>query len=284
MHEPLEETKVLNAGLVSLMSINGTDLTPAEAARTSYRTFVEDFTEKSNDNLIDYLVRKDHAGPLGFAGATFYMVLPIFVARQLIRHTVGVNINEESLRYIEPRKEFWIPSIEECNSPSSDNKQGSSDLLIEDPETARQLIIEAGLSSHGAYGQLIELGLSRELARTVLPVGQYTAWYWQGNLRTIFHLLKLRMADPSGNNYPQEQAQIYANAMLAQLESRFPNCFAAWRNHIYEAVTFSGDEIRILREFLDNKAKDPYSNIEQVESYKQLRGSRKSEFLKKIGS
>src|SRR5882757_6766404 len=102
---PLAEVKCLNAGLCALISVSGTDFTPVQAARTSFRDMVENHTDKENENLVDYLIRKRHDSPIEFPDVTYYMVMPIFVARQLVRHRI-VSINEESLRYVEARKEF----------------------------------------------------------------------------------------------------------------------------------------------------------------------------------
>jgi thymidylate synthase (FAD) len=242
---PLAEVKLLNAGLCALMSVDGNDLTPAQAARTSYRDFVDAHTQGENENLVDYLIRKRHDTPVEFAGATFYMVMPIFVARQLVRHRTA-SINEESLRYVNAREEFYIPSREECKAQSTVNKQGSGDLL--DDDTSKYVInyiTNAGEESHQYYDLLLTMGLSKELARTVLPLGQYTAWYWKANLRNIFHMLHLR-----DDAHAQYQIQVYARAMSDMLKPYFPNTFAAWENHVHGAVTFSADEWEILKKVL----------------------------------
>jgi len=234
---PLAERKLLNAGLCALMSVDGTDLTPAIAARTSFRTFVDQYSPNSNENLVDYLIRKHHDTPVEFPDATFYMVLPIFVARQMVRHRTA-SINEESLRYVEAREEFYIPSREECKAQSTNNKQGSGDLL--DDETSNSvmaLIGVQGRDAHYVYNNLLNLGLSKELSRTVLPLGQYTAWYWKANLRNIFHLLHLRL-----DEHAQYQIRVYAEAMLEMLREYFPVTIEAWENHVRNAVTFSADE------------------------------------------
>lgn len=279
MHDPISEKKVLDAGLVALMRVDGSDVSPAEAARTSYRTDAADYTDRQNDTLVEYLIRHHHTSPLRFAGAVFYMKMPIFVARQLVRHTAGVGVNESSLRYVEPCREFWTPSPEECRRQSTDNKQGSSTKTVDDPEAVRAVIEAIGSGCLQGYDTLIEHGLSKELARTVLPLGQYTTWMWTGNLQAIFHLLSLRIPDPAGNNVPQWQTEQYARAMLELIEPHFPNCVAAFRNHTLESVTFSGDEMRALGAMLSGLE---HGIPELVDRHSDLRASRKRELVAKL--
>ena len=241
---PLAEIKCLNAGMVSLMEVDGTDLTPVQAARTSYRSFVDEHTDQENENLVDYLIRNHHDSPIEFPDVTFHMVLPIFVARQLIRNArVGVALNEESLRYISPRPDYYIPSPEECRKQSSSSKQGSSEELVDSPEDVVVAIQAIGDECHNTYSYLQATGLSNELCRVVLPLGQYTAWYWKTNLRSLFHLLKLRL-DP----HAQAQTRVYAQAMLDLVTPHFPNTVAAWENHVLNSVTFSQDEWKAIKD------------------------------------
>ena len=277
----LSEQCLLNAGLCALVSVDGNDLTPVEAARTSYRSFTDDYEKEENENLIDYLIRKNHSTPLEFASATFYMIMPIFIARQLVRHRTA-SINEESLRYVEARKEFYIPCKSECKTQSKTNKQGSSTQFVEEPDYVIKLIKYAGETSHVAYESLLDTGLSKELCRTVLPLGQYTGWYWKANLRNIFGLLQLRL-----DTHAQEQVRVYAKSMLEQLEPYFPVCIAAWKNHVLNAVTFSEDEWKILQHLIKTNTDPLHTNKEVVEETAKNRGLRKSrtaELLKKLGN
>lgn len=273
---PIAERKLLNAGLCALMSVDGNDLTPAQAARTSYRDFVDAHTTEQNENLVDYLIRKRHDTPVEFAGATFYMVMPIFVARQMVRHRTA-SINEESLRYVAPRAEFYIPATEECKGQSKVNKQGSSNDLIDMPGEAQSIIQNHGEWSHRTYHSLVELGLSKELSRTVLPLGQYTAWYWKANLRNIFHLLQLRV-----DAHAQYQIRVYADTMLEMLQPMFPNTVAAWENHVLNALTLSGDEVALLRDFLCGVTKDEFTGNLEAMAVGALRKTRAAEFLVKV--
>ena len=283
----LSEEKLLNAGLCALVSVDGSDMSPVEAARTSYGDLAGNHTQKENEGLDDYLIRKSHGGPLEFTGITFYMVLPIFVARQLIRHRIGVSINEESLRYVEPRKEFYIPEASECKTQSQSSKQGSSDTLVDSPKDISRLIEESGNASHMVYQSLLDTGLSKELCRTVLPLGQYSAWYMKFNLRSIFALLTLRL-----DSHVQEQTKVYAESMLRQIEPYFPVCIKAWKNHVLNSVTFSQDEWKVVKYLIEMSslsgvnicnAEDRKVIVTQKAKSDGLRGTRVNELLEKLG-
>lgn len=268
---PLMEKTVLNAGKIALMNFYGNDLTPVEAARTSYRTFASDKTDTENENLVDYLIRKNHGGPLEFPVLTFYVICPIFVARQWVRHRM-VSMNEESLRYVDARPEFYIPSPEECKGKPKNSKQGSGDSLGQiDIINIRSIIEASGDNSYKDYKTLQGYGLSNELCRTVLPLGQYTAYFWQVNLRSLFHFLQLRL-----DKHAQYQIRVYAEAMLEIVEKYFPVCTAAWKNHVLNAKTFSADEWNIISDYFDKTFITGRAEIEG------MRPSRIKELLEKL--
>lgn len=133
------------------------------------------------------------------------------------------SINEESLRYVDARREFYIPAADRCQLQSQSNKQGSAVECVEDPEFVRALIERSNNASFDAYDQLLATGLARELARSVLPLGTYTAWYWQANLRMALHFLSLR-----ADQHAQYEIRVYAEAMLDQLRPIFPTIIKAW--------------------------------------------------------
>lgn len=222
---PIAETSVLDHGLIALESYWGDDLRPARIARTSYRNSDADKTDEENAKLIGYLKKNRHDTPFEFCGATFYVRMPIFVARQWVRHRAA-SINEESLRYVEARREFYIPEADRCQKQSQSNKQGSAVEIIQRPEIAAKIMDLSNNQSLLAYDRLIEMGLARELARSVLPLGLYTAWYWQANLRMILHFLELR-TDP----HAQYEIRVYAEAMAEQLRPIFPTILKAWEDY-----------------------------------------------------
>lgn len=217
----LREIKVLDHGYVALTDTMGDDRTPAQTARTSFRNRIER-TEEEDARLTGYLVKHRHTTPLEFCQLRFYMKMPIFVARQLVRHRTA-SINEISLRYVQAAEEFYVPAPERCQQQSETNKQGSADAIVDDPEGVRTLISLAGREMFDVYRRLIAKGLSKELARTVLPLGTYTEWYWQTDLHNFLHMLRLRL-DP----HAQFEIRTYAEAMLSLVKPIFPTVIAAW--------------------------------------------------------
>jgi thymidylate synthase (FAD) len=215
------EVKCLNHGFVALEEVMGDDRTAARAARTSFRT-TEEKTAEEDARLTAYLVRNRHTTPLEFCQARFYMKMPIFVARQWIRHRTA-SVNETSLRYVRAAKEFYIPDIDRMQKQSETNKQGSAPELIAQPERWIEVITMSCGQSFSDYERLIGAGLSKELARTVLPLGTYTEWRWQCDLHNILHLLGLRL-DP----HAQYEIRVYAEAILALLRPVFPTAIEAW--------------------------------------------------------
>jgi thymidylate synthase (FAD) len=218
------EIAVLNHGYVALTEVMGGDRTPARTARTSFRNRVER-TEEEDAKLTRYLVSHRHTTPLEFCQVRFYMKMPIFVARQLVRHRTA-SINEISLRYVQASEEFYVPDVERCQRQSESNKQGSSSALVEDPGIVRLLIENAGRMAFEHYGDLLKRGLSKELARMVLPLGTYTEWYWQADLHNFLHMLRLRL-DP----HAQYEIRVYAEAMLELARPHFPTVIAAWEQN-----------------------------------------------------
>src|SRR5258706_9677076 len=199
------EISCLDHGFVVLVDTMGTDRTPAQTARTSFRNRKERTLEE-DAKLTDYLVRHHHTTPLEFVQLLFFMKMPIFVARQLVRHRT-VSINEISYRYVKAAREFYVPEIARMQRKSENNKQGSSSELVEDPHRCRLLFERAGEESFDIYDQLLAEGLAPELARSVLPCGTYTEWYWRSDLHNTINMLQLLF-------YPQAQYEkrIYAPA------------------------------------------------------------------------
>lgn len=219
------EIACLNHGYVALTDVMGNDRTAAHCARTSYRNKDASRTKEQDDKLTKFLVKHGHTTPIEFCQARFYMKMPIFVSRQLVRHRTA-SINEMSLRYVKAANEYYIPELDRCQKQSETNKQGSSVELVDDPAGVRHLIAVACDSAYSVYEELIREGLSMELARTVLPLGTYTEWYWQCDLHNILHLLDKRTPSPDGN--PQYETMVYAQAMLDLLTPHFPVIIEAW--------------------------------------------------------
>lgn len=215
------EIKVLDHGFVALVDTMGDDRTPARTARTSFRN-VKERTEAEDAKLTNYLIRHRHNTPIEFCQVRFYMKMPIFVARQLVRHRTA-SINEVSYRYVTAAREFYVPALERMQRKAETNKQGSSSELVGAPNFCAGLIQIAGDQAFDAYEELLAQDLAPELARTVLPCGTYTEWYWQNDLHNTLHMLGLRL-----DAHAQYEIRVYAEAMLALLRPVFPTIITAW--------------------------------------------------------
>lgn len=211
----------LNHGFVAVTDVMGDDRTAAQTARTSYHN-TKERTAEEDARLTDYLVRNRHTTPLEFCQVRFYMKMPIFVARQMIRHRTA-SVNEISFRYVRADREFYVPDADRCQRQSESNKQGSSSTLVDDPSEVIRLVNWAGNQMFDCYERLLELGLSKELARTVLPLGTYTEWYWQNDLHNVLYLLGLRL-----HEHAQYEVRVYAQAMLDLMRPHFPTVIESW--------------------------------------------------------
>lgn len=221
----MNEIAVLDHGFVALDAIMGDDRTPARTARTSFRNRHQERTEEQDAKLTDYLVRHAHTTPLEFCQVRFYMKMPIFVARQLVRHRTA-SINEVSYRYVQAAREFYVPDPERCQRApdKGGNKQGSSSEFVDNVEYVREVVQEACGRAFDAYEILLAEGLAPELARTVLPCGTYTEWYWQIDLNNFLKTMALRL-----DGHAQFEIRVYAEAMLALVEPVYPTIIASWR-------------------------------------------------------
>lgn len=220
----LLEKKVLDHGYVALTDTMGTDRTPAQTARTSFRNRKER-TEEQDARLTDYLIRNRHTTPLEFVQLRFYVKMPIFVARQFVRHRTQ-SINEISYRYVAAAREFYVPELNRMQQKAENNKQGSSSECVNDPERCQSLMRDACEHAFDAYEMLLEEGLAPELARTVLPVSTYTEWYTQMNMHNFLHMVGLRT-----DNHAQYEIREYAAAMLELAEQVYPTIIGSWRKH-----------------------------------------------------
>ena len=219
------EKKVLDHGYVALTAVMGDDRTPARTARTSFRNADKERSEEQDAKLTKYLVTHGHNTPIEFCQLRFYVKLPIFVARQLVRHRT-VSLNEVSYRYVTAEREFYVPALDRMHEKAESNKQGSSSTVVEDPEICAALIRKSCHASFDCYETLLAEGLAPELARVVLPCSTYTEWFWQQNLHNFLHMAKLR-TDP----HAQWETQQFALAMLEMAEQCFPSIVGAWREN-----------------------------------------------------
>lgn len=220
-----KEYQILDKGFVRLVDYMGSDERVVAAARVSYGAGTKTFRE--DKALIHYLLKNDHTSPFEQVVLTFHIKLPIFVARQWIRHRTA-RVNEISGRYSIMKEEFYLPSLDKICPQSTSNKQGREQIPFEEKETKeiQKIMEEAFSATYKAYKKLLDKNLAKELARIVLPLSLYTEWYWQIDLHNLFHFLKLRL-------HPHAQYEIreYAKVMLELARSIAPISVEAFETY-----------------------------------------------------
>lgn len=239
-----KELPVLDKGFVRLVDYLGSDDRIVQAARVSYGAGTKSF--RQDKGLIDYLLRNDHTSPFEQVILTFHTKMPVFVARQWVRHRTA-RLNEISGRYSVMKDEFYIPEGQNIAFQSSDNKQGRMDDAVnpELQEEIRRELEDQQSAAYAAYTQLIDRGLARELARINLPLSMYTEWYWQIDLHNLFHFLRLRL-----DAHAQYEIRVYAEKMLEAAEAVAPMAVESFRNHRLGGVNFTSAEQNVLRKVL----------------------------------
>jgi thymidylate synthase (FAD) len=236
-----KEFPVLDKGFVRLVDYMGSDSRVVQAARVSYGEGTKSYREDAG--LIDYLLRHNHTSPFEQIVLTFHMKLPIFVARQMVRHRTA-SLNEISGRYSVMKDDFYAPLDADMALQSADNKQGRSEEA-HSPELAAEIraALEGGQKqAYAEYLALIGKGVARELARINLPLSLYTEWYWEIDLHNLFHFLELRM-----DAHAQLEIRRYAEVMYGITRTVAPLCCESFDRHRLGSVTFSKDEAAELR-------------------------------------
>ncbi|MCX7737710.1 MAG: FAD-dependent thymidylate synthase [Candidatus Kapabacteria bacterium] len=239
-----KEFKVLDKGFVRLIDVMGDDAAIVQAARVSYGEGTK--TVREDRGLIRYLMRHRHTSPFEMVEFKFHVKLPIFVARQWIRHRTA-NVNEYSGRYSVIRDEFYVPEIEEIRTQSQVNKQGRSEENISE-ELAREVAkkIEATQSKlYQEYEEFLNLNVARELSRINLPLSTYTEWYWKIDLHNLFHFLKLRL-----DKTAQFEIRKYAEIMADIVKQIVPLSYEAFEDYILNSITFSKSELLYLKNLI----------------------------------
>lgn len=222
---------LLDHGLVRLVEHMGSDLSVVRNARVSYAAEWRTGEDEGKDaKLIDYLVKNHHTSPFEAVSFTFEVKAPIFVFRQWHRHRTW-GFNEISARYAELPEEFYVPAVEQITMQSSSNKQMRTDEQHPDAEAMRGLLEHQCISAFGTYKHLLESGVPRELARSVLPVGTYSHMFATVNLLNLMRFLKLRL-----HSHSQYEIRVYAQAMLDLIAPVAPVTVAAFKRHWLEAV------------------------------------------------
>jgi thymidylate synthase (FAD) len=256
----MEELKILDRGFVRLVQAMASDNLIVQAARTSYK-----WVKKSSDeSLIDYLVRNEHSSPLEFAEFIFHVKVPIFVARQMFRHRTA-SISEVSARYTKVEDEYYHP---QWRMQSKSNRQCSAEEVILDVNMDKEYE-DLQKQSYVTYEKLLAKGVSREVARSCLPVAYYTQFYWKQDLRNLLHFIRLRM-----DYHAQYEVRVVAEAFTYFVQKYCPITYKSFMNNIVNSVRFTSHEIQLL--FNENTIEKMYEALEKLE------GTRKQELEEKI--
>mgnify|MGYP000449801753 CR=1 FL=1 len=248
---------VLDHGFVRVVDYMGDDSAVVQAARVSYGRGTKRKTE--DQGLINYLMRHRHSTPFEMCEIKLHVKLPIFVARQWIRHRTA-NINEYSARYSILDKEFYIPEPEHLAAQSSNNRQGRADVLQgEYAQKVLDIFRNDAEQTYQNYEYLLNeddqdpsrSGLARELARMNLPVNFYTQWYWKIDLHNFMHFLSLR-ADP----HAQYEIRAYAEVMLDILKRWVPFTYGAFMDYRMGGTNLSAKGLEVVRQLINGQSID----------------------------
>ena len=242
----VKEKKLHEHGFVRLIDVMGDDNSIADGARVSYGAGTRSVSD--NRGLIRYLFRHKHTSPLEMVEVKFHLKLPIFVMRQLVRHRTA-SLNEYSGRYSIMSDDCYEPSDDYLQPQSKSNKQGRDGELSDTwKKSYKQRIQDITNKAKIAYKFLIgnesisHGGLSRELARTVLPVSNYTECYWKIDLHNFFHFCRLRMDD-----HAQQEIQDYAKVMFEMVKPEVPIAAEAFEDYSLNSISLSRMEKNVLQ-------------------------------------
>ncbi|WP_114913838.1 FAD-dependent thymidylate synthase [Acidibrevibacterium fodinaquatile] len=262
---------VLDHGFVRVVDYMGDDGAIVQAARVSYGRGTRKVSE--DEGLIRYLMRHRHTTPFEMCEIKYHVKLPIFIARQWIRHRMA-NVNEYSARYSILDREFYLPAPAHLAAQSASNRQGRGDVL-DDDEAAMvlDLLREDAARCHDHYLAMLNenedgtardparQGLARELARMNLTLNTYTQWYWKTDLHNLLHFLSLR-----ADAHAQYEIRAYAEVMLKTVEAWVPMAARAFRDYRLGAVTLSAPMRAVLRRMLaGERVEQPESGLSKRE-------------------
>lgn len=248
---------VLDHGFIRVIDYMGDDAAIVQAARVSYGAGTKHVS--NDEGLIRYLMRHWHSTPFEMCEVKLHVKLPVFVARQWIRHRTA-NVNEYSARYSILDREFYIPEPAQLAAQSTVNNQGRG-AVLEGAEAARVLALLKSDASqmYDHYEEMLsqdgQQGLARELARMNLPMNIYTQWYWKTDLHNLFHFLRLR-----ADAHAQYEIRVYAEAIAACVRDWVPLAFAAFEDYRMGGVTLSSKAVDVLKRRLQGEV------VEQGES------------------
>ena len=250
-----EPIPVLDHGFVRVIDYMGDDAAVVQAARVSYGKGTKKISDDAG--LINYLLRHRHTTPFEMCEIKYHVKLPIFVARQWIRHRTA-NVNEYSARYSVLDREFYVPEEDHLAAQSSSNRQGRGNILLgKEAKRVLDILREDAQMTYDHYiemlneseeGNIIDVskeGLARELARMNLTLSTYTQWYWKTDLHNLLNFLSLR-----ADTHAQYEIRVYADAMMETLRRWCPITFQSFSDHRVEGVTLSGKAIKVVKKLI----------------------------------
>ena len=234
----------LDKGFVRLIDVMGDDAAIVQAARVSYGSGTKKVLE--DRGLIRYLLRHAHTTPFEMVDFKFHVKVPIFVARQWIRHRTA-NVNEYSGRYSEMKDEFYTPHPNDIRPQSVANKQGRSDETLPEgmAEQAANAFKSGQDEAYAQYQEFLEQGIAREIARINLPVSNYTEWYWTIDLHNLFHFLRLRI-----DAHAQYEIRVFAEAIAELVQPFVPYAWEAFEDYVLNAHRMTAPELKVMKHLL----------------------------------
>ncbi len=270
-----EAVPVLDHGFVRVIDYMGDDAAIVQAARVSYGTGTK--SVRDDAGLIRYLMRHRHTTPFEMCEIKYHVKLPVFVARQWIRHRTA-NVNEYSARYSILDREFYIPAPEQLAAQSTANRQGRGDVL-EGEEAARVLALlkDDSARCYDHYEEMLNegpdgepadpdrQGLTRELARMNLPLNIYTQWYWKTDLHNLLHFLSLR-----ADAHAQYEIRVYAEAMLETVKAWVPTVYEAFLDYRMGGAMLSAKGLAVVRRMIAGEPVDQKESGLSAREWREL--------------
>ena len=253
-----EALPVLDHGFVRVVDYMGDDSSIVQSARVSYGKGTKKVS--TDEGLIKYLMRHWHSTPFEMCEIKYHVKLPIFIARQWIRHRTA-NVNEYSARYSILDKEFYIPNKDQLSAQSTSNRQGRGDLITgEQADEVLKILKDDATRTYGNYEKMLnekydgtkidesKVGLARELARMNLTLNSYTQWYWKTDLLNLLNFLFLR-----ADSYAQYEIRVYAETMLDTVKKWVPITHSAFLDYRVGAVHISAKGKKVIKEMIEGK-------------------------------
>ena len=253
-----EAIPVLDHGFIRVIDYMGDDSSIVQSARVSYGKGTKKVS--TDEGLIRYLMRHRHSTPFEMCEIKYHVKLPIFIARQWIRHRTA-NVNEYSARYSILDKEFYLPAKEQLAAQSQSNRQGRGDVLQgKQAEDVLNILKDDATRTYDNYEKLLnerfdgtkidenKVGLARELARMNLTLNTYTQWYWKTDLLNLLNFLFLR-----ADNHAQYEIRVYADKMLDTVKKWVPITYQAFMDYRVGAAEISSKGLKVIKSMISGK-------------------------------